>query len=77
MAEWVSTRPIFDVCTRETGFEGGGRIRVPWWRQNSAEGQLRFMVESILSASRVRRQQEPGRRDGSEGGSEGGITDSK
>ena len=31
VAEWVDTRPIFDVCVQETGFEGGGRLRVPWW----------------------------------------------
>ena len=24
VAEWVDNRPIFDVCTKETGFEGGG-----------------------------------------------------
>ena len=75
MAEWVATWPIFDVCARETGFEGGGRLRVPWWRQKAAEDQLRVTMEAILEAARVRRRQESSRGDGSEGGSEGGSTD--
>ena len=24
VAEWVSLRPIFDVCARDVGYEGGG-----------------------------------------------------
>ena len=32
VAEWVALRSIFGSCTRETGYEGGGRLRVPWWR---------------------------------------------
>ena len=36
VAEWVATRPIFDVCARETGYEGGGRLHVTWWRQKAA-----------------------------------------
>ena len=55
MAEWVSTRPIFYVCMRETGYKGGGRLWVPWWRQKAAEDQLRVTVEAILAASKVRR----------------------
>ena len=31
VAEWVSLRPIFEVCAKETGYEGGGRLREPWW----------------------------------------------
>ena len=30
VVEWVANRPIFGVCARETGYEGGGRLRVPW-----------------------------------------------
>ena len=29
VAEWVSLRPIFDVCERGMGYEGGGKLRVP------------------------------------------------
>ena len=50
---------------------------MPWWKQKAEEDQLRVTVEDILAAARVRRQQEPGRCGGSEGGSERGITDSK
>ena len=35
VAEWVATRPIFDVCAQETGYEGGGRLLVPWWGQKA------------------------------------------
>ena len=35
VAEWVATRPIFDVCARETGYEGGERLQVPWWRRKA------------------------------------------
>ena len=69
MAEWVATRPIFDVCVQETGYERGGVLWVPWWIRNAAEDQLRVTVEAFLETSRVWRQQEAGRRDGSERGS--------
>ena len=76
VAEWVATRPIFDVCAQETGYEGGGRLRVPWLRHKAAKYQMRVTVEDISEATRVQKQQESGRRDGSKGGSEGGITNS-
>ena len=31
-AEWKALQPIFDVYTRETGYKGGEKLRVPWWR---------------------------------------------
>ena len=27
VAQWVTLRPIFEVCARETGSEGGGHRR--------------------------------------------------
>ena len=39
-AEWVTLRPIFDACEKETGYEGGGELHAPWWRQEAAEQQL-------------------------------------
>ena len=33
VADWVALRYIFDVCVIKTGYEGEGRLRVPWWRQ--------------------------------------------
>ena len=74
VVEWVSIRPIFDLCVRDTGYEGGGRLWVPWWRQKAAWDQLRVTVESILAAARVWWRQESGRRGGSKEGSEGGST---
>ena len=68
----MATWPIFDVCARETGFEVRGEIQMPWWRQKTAEDQLSITVEAIQVAVRVWRRQESGRRDRSEGGSEGG-----
>ena len=47
VAEWVATRNIFDVCVRETGFKGGGRLRVLWWKHKSEEEQIRVTVEEI------------------------------
>ena len=76
VAEWVSLWPIIDVFTRETGYEGGGRLWVLWQMQETVENQLKVAVEEILAAARVRRKQESGRRDGSKGGSEGGNMDS-
>ena len=26
VAEWVALQPIFEVCTKDTGYEGGGRF---------------------------------------------------
>ena len=26
MVEWVTLQPIFDVCVREMGYEGGGKL---------------------------------------------------
>ena len=53
MAEWVATRPIFDVCALETGFKVGGRLQVPWWKYKVVEDQLRVTVEAIFSSARV------------------------
>ena len=33
VAQWVALRPLFQVCAKETGYEGGGRRRKVWWRQ--------------------------------------------
>ena len=40
----------FDVSAIDTGYEGGGRLRVPWWRKEAVENHLRVTVEAILSA---------------------------
>ena len=58
MAEWLALRPILDICARETGYERGGKLRVPRWKQAAEDKQLKVMVEEILVAAKVRRQQE-------------------
>ena len=30
VVEWVSLRPIFEVCAEEMGYEGGGRFCEQW-----------------------------------------------
>ena len=47
MAEWVALRPILEVCDRETGYEGGGRLREPWWRQMAVRKQLSATLKKI------------------------------
>ena len=51
----MAVRPIFDVCARDTGYEGEYRLWVPWWMQAAAHKQLKVTVEEILAAYRVRR----------------------
>ena len=33
VAQWVALCSLFEVCTREKGYEGGGRRKKVWWRQ--------------------------------------------
>ena len=56
VAEWVALRNIFDVCTREMGYEVGGKLRVFWWIQVAVEKQMKVSVEDILESERVWRQ---------------------
>ena len=74
MAEWVALQPIFRVCAGETVYEGGGRLRLPWWKQESEEKQVKVAVEAVLAVSRLRRRQESSRHGGSKGGLEVGST---
>ena len=76
MAEWVTLHHIFDVCARNTGYEEGGKLRVPWRRQAAVKKQLNVTVEYILATASVRRGQEYGRSGERKGGSEGESTDS-
>ena len=41
VSQWVALQPIFEVCTGEKGYEGGGLRRDTLWRQEAAEKQLR------------------------------------
>ena len=35
VAQWMALRKIFEVCAGEKGYEGGGRRRDDWWRQEA------------------------------------------
>ena len=72
--EWVAQRPIFEVCARDTGYEGGGKLQVQRWIQVASENHLKVTLEDILVASRVWRQKESGSCGKSKGGSEGEST---
>ena len=37
VSEWVDLRPIFEVCTKEMGYEEGEKLRELWWRQVAVE----------------------------------------
>ena len=50
----MSLRPIFEVCARETGYDGLGRRRYAWWRQDVAKTQLRETLNEISWESRSR-----------------------
>ena len=41
VAQWVALRPLLEVCSRETVYEGGGgRKQRLWWRQRNTEENL-------------------------------------
>ena len=50
VAEWVALCPIFEVCAKDKGYEEGGKLREPWWRQEAAEQQLGATLKIISSA---------------------------
>ena len=58
VAEWVDLRQIFEVCAKDTGYEGGGGYCEPWWRQAAAEKQLEAMLKNVLAAAGERQRQE-------------------
>ena len=55
MVQWVALRPLFEVCAREKGYEGGGRRRKVCWRQEAMDKQLRATLEDSREAKRKRR----------------------
>ena len=45
VAQWVDLLPLLEVCTRETGYKGGGLKQRPWWRQQTTKETLCNMLE--------------------------------
>ena len=33
VAGWVALWPIFEVCAKDMGYEGGGKLCETWWQQ--------------------------------------------
>ena len=54
VAEWVALKPILEIFDKETGYEGGGRRREPWWRKTVDQKQLSATLKEILAAARAR-----------------------
>ena len=46
--QWVARGPIFEVCARETGYEGVGSRRDSCWLQYAIETKLMATIEEIL-----------------------------
>ena len=70
VAEWVALWTKFEVCTKETVYDGGGKLRERWWRQAAAEQQLKATLKNISAAAGERKQQESDRHGRGEGGEE-------
>ena len=47
VTEWVALRSILEVCDRETGYEGRGRRRDPWWIQKMTRKKLSATIKHI------------------------------
>ena len=47
VAQWVALWKIFEVCARETGYEGAGQKRDTCWHQEAPDTQLRATLEEI------------------------------
>ena len=55
MAQWVAILTLFELCTRDTGYEGGGWRRKVWWRQEAIEKQPWATLEESWEAKKSRR----------------------
>ena len=63
----MELQPIFEVCAKDTGYEGGGRLRKQWWRQTAAEQQMKTTLKYISAAAWEWQEQESVRRDEGKG----------
>ena len=50
VAEWADLWQIFEVYATETGYEGGVKLRKPWWQQAAADQQLEATLKTISAA---------------------------
>ena len=54
-------------------YEGGEKLRNPWWQHAAVEQELETLLKNILAAAGERRQRESDRRDRGEGGEEKSV----
>ena len=47
---WVALHILFEVCARDTGYDGGGSMSQTWWRQEATEKQLRATLADLQEA---------------------------
>ena len=76
VAKLVFLRHIFEVCTKETGYKGGWRLRELWLQPESAVKQLKATLNFFLVGGWERRKRKSGRRDGGEGGEADSVSGS-
>ena len=55
VAQWVALCPLFELCTRYTGYEVGERRRKVWWRQEATEKQVWDTLEDSRESKSSRR----------------------
>ena len=55
VAQGVELQPIFEVCAGEKVYEGGGRSREAWWRQEATDKQLWATLVGVSRESKRRR----------------------
>ena len=54
VAQWVALHPLFEVCARETWYEGGGLSRKVCWCQEARRKQLCATLEELREDKRRR-----------------------
>ena len=47
MVQWVALRLIFEVLTRDNGYEGEGSGMDAWWHHKTPDTQLREILKDI------------------------------
>ena len=66
--KWVALRPFLEVYVKYTGYERGGKIQDPWWRQAAAEKKTMVTLEDILVVESDQQRRESRRRVEGKGG---------
>ena len=57
MAQWVTLRPVLELCTGDKVYEGGGRRREAWWCLEATEKKLQANFTGVSQEYKMRRRQ--------------------